>query len=117
MVLKIEQRAGALLLTVDRPEVKNAINRELVAALCRALADAETDPSVCAVVLASSSRDVFLSGGDLSELASQPMDGSGAAAVIDIGRELAVLESVSLPVIAAVEGAVFGGGCELLMLC
>ncbi|HZO16605.1 MAG TPA: enoyl-CoA hydratase/isomerase family protein [Polyangiaceae bacterium] len=117
MVLKVEQRAGTLLLTVDRPEVKNAINRELVMAFRQALAHAEGDPSIRAIVLASSNPAVFLSGGDLGELSAQPMDAAGANAVVDIGRELAVLESASLPVIAAVEGAVFGGGCELLMLC
>ena len=117
MVLKIEHRAGTLLLTVDRPEVKNAINRELVTALCSALSAAENDDSIHAIVLASSSRDVFLSGGDLGELSAQPLDAAGAIAVVDIGRELAAIERSSLPVIAAVEGAVFGGGCELLMLC
>lgn len=117
MVLKVEQRLGTLLLTVDRPEVKNAINRELAMALWSALAQAEDDDSIRAIVLASSSRDVFLSGGDLGELSAQPMDDAGASAVVTIGRELAIIERISLPVIAAVEGAVFGGGCELLMLC
>jgi enoyl-CoA hydratase len=117
MVLRVESRGPVRLLTIDRPEVRNAISRELVAALVEALGDAERDERVATVVLASSSNDVFVSGGDLNELTLVKLDASGAAQVAAMGVGLATIERLSIPVIAAVEGRVLGGGAEILLMC
>jgi enoyl-CoA hydratase/carnithine racemase len=117
MVLTRGNADGVLLLTVDRPKAKNALNQELVIALADAIALAERDESTRVVVLSSSTADVFLSGGDLKELAQLDMDAGGAAQVSELGRRLYALETCSLPVVAAVRGATYGGGCELLMMC
>jgi len=117
MVLKQSSAGGVAQLTVDRPKAKNALNHELVIALSDAIAQAERDDSVHVIVLASSTADVFLSGGDLKELVELDMDAGGAAQVTQLGRRLSALEACSLPVVAAVRGATYGGGCELLMMC
>ncbi len=117
MILKQAQHGTTRVLTVDRPAARNAINRELSERLVDELHQVDGDPSVHAVVLASACPEVFLSGGDLKELGRLPMDASGAAQVMALGLELSAVESCAVPVIAAVGGAAFGGGCELLMMC
>ncbi|MBW2453633.1 MAG: enoyl-CoA hydratase/isomerase family protein [Deltaproteobacteria bacterium] len=117
MVLKREQRGPARLLTFDRPAARNAISRELAERLRDEIRAVDEDEQVHAVVLASSCPDVFASGGDLKELRQLAMDAGGASQVLALGVELGALETCAVPVIAAVGGAVFGGGCELLMMC
>ncbi len=70
------------------------------------------------IVLTGAGDRTFTSGGDLNMLAelaaAQPGEG---AAVLDMGDELAICERADVPVIAAVQGDAYGGGCELLLLC
>ncbi len=116
MTVLCDQRDRTLVLTIDRPRAKNAIDRDVVDSLLRALEEAATNTSVHSVVLAATG-DVFLSGGDLKQLAALPTDESGAATVLAYGPALATIERCPLPVIAAVHGDVLGGGCELLLMC
>lgn len=113
--LRAEHRGRTLVLTIDRPEAKNAIDEALALALEDALTAAARDERVRAIVL-SSVGDVFLSGGDLKALGRLPRDARGAQAVIALGVRIAAIERCPLPVIAAVHGPVFGGGCELLVM-
>lgn len=108
-------RGRVLHLTIDRPEARNAIDEDLAIALHDALEEAATDDRVH-VVLLRSTGDVFLSGGDLRALAALPHDARGAHAVIGLGLRLTAFESCPLPVVAAVHGDVYGGGCELLVM-
>ncbi len=117
MVLKREQKGPARLLTFDRPGARNAISGELAERLRDEIQAVDADPQVQAVVLASSCPDVFASGGDLKELSRLALDGGGASQVLALGVELGAIETCAVPVIAAVGGAAFGGGCELLMMC
>jgi enoyl-CoA hydratase/carnithine racemase len=112
-----EQRGPVSLLTVDRPEAKNAISGDLAARLHDAFVEADSDEAVSVVVLASSSPDVLFAGGDLAELSRLPMDAGGADRVMAVGERLAVVERCRVPVVAAVAGKVLGGGCELLLMC
>jgi enoyl-CoA hydratase/carnithine racemase len=115
--LRVTRRGSTALLTVDRVGSKNAINRTLATAMVQAFARAADDPALHAIVIASADRDVFLAGGDIAELSQLPYDETGAAEVLALGEELGAIERCPVPVIAAVDGAVFGGGCELLVMC
>jgi enoyl-CoA hydratase len=112
-----ERRGAVMVLSLHRPRARNALSRELVEALASALDEALADEGIGAVVLASADARVFAAGGDLTELAQLPMDRRGADRVIELGLMLEVIESCPLPVIAAVSGAVLGGGCELVLMC
>jgi enoyl-CoA hydratase len=106
----LAERFGAVLsLTLAMPERRNALSRELLAALRGAL----TSDGIDAVVL-TGGREVFSAGADLRELTGTRADRS-----IDdeIGRTVAALRRLPVPVIAAVEGACVGGAVDLALAC
>lgn len=118
MSLRVEsQPDGITVLTIDRPAARNAISRELATALAKAIRVAGSDEQVRAVIIAAAGETVFAAGGDLKQFKTLPMTAEGADRVLAMGRELACFETCPVPIIAAVQGDVLGGGCELLMLC
>lgn len=116
MSLRIESIGDAVVLTIDRPESRNAIDHALSKKLAEALRLASHDPKARGVVLAAEGS-VFLSGGDLKMLAAYAERGGDGGEVLAMFDDLVTIEEIDLPVIAAVQGDVFGGGCELILLC
>src|SRR5689334_4594387 len=114
--LLIERRGGVTLLFVNRPAVLNAIHRESLEEIAAAARAFVADPSQRALVVTGSGEKAFISGADIGEL--QPL---GPAAAEDISRfgqaVVEVLERSPKPVIAAINGYAFGGGCELALAC
>ena len=112
----LERREAVTLLIVNRPAVLNAINRETLAEIGEATRAFIADPTQGALIVTGSGEKAFISGADINELA--PL---GPAAAEDISRfgQLVVdqLERSPKPVIAAVNGYAFGGGCELALAC
>jgi len=110
-----ERRDRTLLLTLDKPPV-NVLSRPVLEELTVRLDEAEQDPEVRVVVLASAAAKAFAAGADIKEMA--PL-GAGEARVHG-GRGQAVtrrIERLPLPVIAAVHGVCLGGGCEIALAC
>jgi enoyl-CoA hydratase len=111
-------REGAITtLTLNRPAVLNALNAEVLARLSAAFAEIEADPAVRAVILTGAGERAFAAGADIGEL--NALDGPvAAAALARRGHALTLaMESLRVPVIAAVNGFALGGGCELAMAC
>src|SRR5437879_5388752 len=105
-------------ITLNRPEKRNALNDELVAALKDALRRVDNERDVRAVILAGAGAD-FCSGADLKKLQK-----SSTASVADnLEDALALMElfnlirQVRVPVIAAVKGRALAGGCGLATAC
>lgn len=117
MSLRVEVIGDAAVLTIDRPGSKNAIDRKLARQLGEAVRIASNDPAVRGIVLTGGGEDTFVSGGDLKDLQSLPQDAQGGREVMAMFHDLEVLETCEVPVVAAVQGNVLGGGCELLLLC
>jgi len=104
----------ARIVTLARPEKRNAISKDLAEALADAVERAAEDHAVRAIILAAEG-DVFAAGGDLDEIAAN-VDADGAELVLAMGARLQAIESCPLPVLCALSGDVYGGGCELILL-
>src|SRR5205807_5001127 len=106
------------LVTLNRPEKRNALNDALVAALKGALRDADARDEVRAVVLTGAGAD-FCSGADLSAL--QKISEASVEENLEDARKLlelyALIRSVRVPVVAAVRGRALAGGCGLATAC
>lgn len=115
-VLRREKKERIVFLTLNRPEKMNAFNLETLAALEEALDEAEVNPGVKVIVLKGNEK-VFSAGADISQLSAftSPLD---ALAFLQAGhRVMNKIEGLSKPVIAAVGGLAFGGGCEVTLAC
>jgi enoyl-CoA hydratase/carnithine racemase len=115
--LRVESIGDAIVLTIDRPETKNAIDRALARKLRDTIRLAEDDPGARGVVLTAAGEGTFVSGGDLNEIGLAVREHGGPEAVLEMYDDLAILERSDLPIVAAVQGDVYGGGCEVLLLC
>lgn len=113
-LIQTERHDAVLLLRLNRPQALNALNTDMMADLAAALTLAEADDGVRAVVLTGSEKS-FAAGADIREMAGLSF---AEAFTRDIyGPESRVLARFPKPLIAAVSGYCFGGGCELAMLC
>jgi enoyl-CoA hydratase len=110
-------------LTLNRPDVLNALNGELVEALSDALVRAGTDDSARVLVIRGAGR-AFCAGYDLKEEAELerqrggPLDAAGwrGALASDVGHMLELFDHPK-PVISQVHGYCLAGGCDLMMMC
>ena len=105
-------------LTLNRPEKRNALNDELIAALKDALRDADGDEAIRAIVIRGAGKD-FCSGADLASI--QKIASATYEENLEDARSLAelflLIRSVKVPVIAAVHGRALAGGCGLATAC
>ena len=106
--------AGVVVLTFDRPEVRNALNLTMVDDIRRALNRLALEGDVAAVIFTGAGDKAFLGGADIGEL----RDRRRADALRRINSALfREIESFPAPTIAAIRGFALGGGCELAMAC
>jgi enoyl-CoA hydratase len=105
---------GVALLTIDRPEVLNALSFAVVAALADRLEALDADPECHAIVLTGAGERAFAAGADIRELAEQTPAGLLAG---DAFRHWDRIGRIRTPIVAAVRGYALGGGCELAMAC
>lgn len=104
------------LITLNRPERLNALSYELIDRLMAALDAIEIDPGVRAVILTGAGERAFSSGADIHEFSQSVLRGTSVAIRDFVRRGQAMtarLESFKKPVIAAINGLAFGGGCEI----
>jgi enoyl-CoA hydratase len=106
--------AGVALVTIDRPEVRNALSFALLAELAATLEALDGDGSTRVIVLTGAGDRAFAAGADIAELADQTPERLRADGHFGAWDRIA---AVGLPMIAAVRGYALGGGCELAMSC
>ena len=114
--LLVDRHGAVTVLTVNRPDVLNALNRETLGEIESVARDFVQDPAQGALIVTGAGSKSFISGADINELAV--LDPRGAEDISRFGqRVLDALERAPKPVIAAVNGYAFGGGCELALAC
>lgn len=117
-LVRYEHAGAAAVLTIDRPDRRNALSRALIAALADAVARAAADPAVRAVVLTGTGA-AFCAGMDLDELRATL--GDEADKVWDDAARLSALYeqiyALPKPTVAAVNGAAVAGGAGLVTVC
>jgi enoyl-CoA hydratase/carnithine racemase len=113
-LIQTERHDAVLLLRLNRPQALNALSTGMMAELAAALTLAAADDGIRAVVLTGSEKS-FAAGADIREMAGLSF---AEAFTRDIyGAESRMVFHFPKPLIAAVSGYCFGGGCELAMLC
>ena len=105
-------------ITLNRPDKRNALNHELIAVLKDAVREADADESLRCIVIRGAGKD-FCSGADLSAL--QKIASASFEENVEDARSLAelfeLIRKVRVPVIAAVHGRALAGGCGLATAC
>jgi enoyl-CoA hydratase len=109
----VERRGRVGLVTLNRPEALNALNKATMDELVAAVTSMDTDPGVGAVVVTGSAK-AFAAGADIKEMQSKGYMDMYAA---DWFRGWEDFTRLRIPVVAAVSGFALGGGCELAMMC
>jgi enoyl-CoA hydratase len=111
-----ETRGATAILTLNRPEKLNALNYALVDRLVQLLEAIESDGDIRAVILTGAGERAFSAGADITEFSESVRQGPDAAvqAFVRRGQSMtARIEAFPKPVIVAVNGIAFGGGCEI----
>jgi enoyl-CoA hydratase len=112
--LLIEVKEGICTITINRPEVRNALNRETWHEIRDVIGQVDEDDSVKVVIITGAGEKAFIAGADVRTLKERSMmETLGGENQIILNN----LESLSKPVIAAVNGVALGGGCEVAMAC
>ena len=110
----IVERAGAVaVVTLNRPDVLNALNLQMLAELRETIAGFDADDSLRAVILTGAGAKAFAAGADIAELHALGNARAGEEQARRGQALTASLERLRVPVIAAVNGYAFGGGLEM----
>ncbi len=114
VLVEIEDGIGVV--KINRPQVLNALNSEVVEALESALSEVERNADVKVVIITGAGERAFVAGGDIKEMAA--MDSMAARSFSQRGHHLITfMEQMKKPIIAAVNGYALGGGLELALAC
>ena len=108
-----ERRDAVGIVTLNRPEKRNALDLTMRAAISEAVRELDADASVRVIIITGGEK-VFAAGADLNLLVDK---GAQDVADIDLGQYWAPLIKTQKPLIAAVSGFALGAGCEMAMMC
>ncbi|MEX1002489.1 MAG: enoyl-CoA hydratase-related protein [Crocinitomicaceae bacterium] len=110
-----EQNGHILTITINRPNQLNALNKETIEDLARALAAGDTNADVGVIILTGAGEKAFVAGADIKEFADFSVEKGKELSAEGHKRLFTFLEQLSTPVIAAINGFALGGGLELAM--
>ena len=114
LLVKVENRIATI--TINRPKVLNALNRETLGEIKAVFEMLERDQDVKVVILTGSGEKAFVAGADISFM--QPMNAVEGFEFARLAQQVFMsIEGCSKPVIAAINGYALGGGNEIAMAC
>lgn len=115
--LLTELAEGTLVITINRPDKLNALNKDVIEELGKVMDEVYSNADIKGAILTGAGEKSFVAGADISEFTT--LDSAGGAALAQKGQQNVFdkIENCPKPVIAAVNGFSLGGGCELAMSC
>jgi len=115
--LLTELEKGTLIITVNRPDKMNSLNKEVIEELGKALDEVYINDEIKSAIITGAGEKAFVAGADISEFLL--LDAAGGMLLAKKGQDHVFnkIENCSKPIIAAVNGFALGGGCELAMAC
>lgn len=115
-VLLVEEQDGVLVITLNRPEVMNAFNFDLLNALKKQIDVIRVNNDIRVVIITGSGQKAFCAGADLKERADMN-EVQVKEFIFTIRNLFTAIEDLNKPVIAAINGVALGGGMELCLAC
>jgi enoyl-CoA hydratase/carnithine racemase len=113
----VEKQDGIALVTLHRPEVRNAVSFEMVEELDACLDELSADKEVKVVIFTGAGDRAFVSGGDLEQFLSVRTKDKSQPMLMRVARLLSKIDHFPKPTIAMINGAAVGGGCEFAAAC
>lgn len=114
--LLLEVKENIAVVTVNRPDKLNALNRDTLVELRSVFKELRGNDNIYVIILTGSGEKAFVAGADIKEL--NELDVLSAKKFSERGQEVFnYIENMNKPVIAAVNGFALGGGCELALAC
>jgi enoyl-CoA hydratase len=108
---------GVLVITINRPDKLNALNKKTIDELHEALLDAENDNEIKVIIMTGSGSKAFIAGADIAEFSEFSVEEGRSLSATGHFKLFNFVENYSKPVIAAVNGFALGGGLELAVAC
>lgn len=112
-----EIKNNVLVITINRPDKLNALNKATIEELHDALVEAENQKEIRAVIITGSGNKAFVAGADIAEFANFSVEQGKQLSSTGHFKIFNFIENYSKPVIAAVNGFALGGGLELALAC
>lgn len=114
--IKLEKKGNYAILTVDIPKTRNALSVPIVKYMDTLVDEVIADPNIHCMILTGGGEKSFIAGADISGLVKMSPEESRYS--IEVGHKLFTkIETMDIPVIAAVNGYCLGGGLEIAMCC
>ena len=115
--IQCEMVNSVLVITINRPDKLNALNKQTIEELHETLVEAENQKEIRAVIITGAGQKAFVAGADIAEFANFSVNEGKQLSSIGHFKIFNFIENFSKPIIAAVNGFALGGGLELAMAC
>jgi len=115
--LTTELSTGIFIITINRPDKLNALNKVVIEELSLAIEEIYTRSEIKSAIITGSGQKAFVAGADINEFLA--LNAAGGKALAQKGQDILFtkIEKSPKPIVAAVNGFALGGGCELAMAC